>query len=223
MKAKKTKSIANSCLLANFVRGLTSLEQIGVSFWNHGTGRGQSNCIGTVVIVFTTITLPFIAFGGGWYTVLGSISSSTLLGFYIFAHTQETKSKRQFEAAKHELDKAEAVMEAIFSGYSTVDVQAESRFSHDHEKWSYLLDWTRSELMKLVVMIENGDESMRGELRIKFRVAQELFGDAMDRNQGFDYFFTRKCLKDMRHFKDMEQALTELQQVVCRANPAWVK
>lgn len=189
-------------LLANFLHGLPSLEITGISFWNHGSGRDESNLIGKVAIAYCLLAILMMCSGNDALRIGAGIGSLVMLGFYAKSHQSETKSKHQFEKAAMEASLKEAVVAEVFPGFSGAKAIANETYSTDLERWSYLLDWVRNELLVLTVQIENGNESMRGELRIKFRVASGLFGDVVDNGQGFNFFFSREVLKFMKHSRE---------------------
>ena len=104
----------------------------------------------------------------------------------------------RFNSLVESIKADETAVRAVLPGYD--EILSRKSFRYDSDAFYYVLDWVRSQILRTVIMIGNGDESMRGELRIKFRIAEKLFGDNIGR--GYDDYFSRHILERMKHHKE---------------------
>ena len=133
-----------------------------------------------------------------------SLALWALAGLYLYIlptiYRKEIGYKQKFDRLAAEIIRDEQVVAAIFEGYE--GIWANRQFRFDTNAFLYAVDWTRAEILKIVIQIESGNEAMRRELKIKFNIAKKLFGDYLDFNRGYDCYYSRQILEHMKDHKE---------------------
>lgn len=115
---------------------------------------------------------------------------------------------RHFRRFALRIIRDENTVEDVLAGYAETKETAKREFSDAQTAYFFCLDWTRAQILKIAARIEEGNESARGELRVKFKVAKKLFDDDLDRGCGHEVFFDQRLIMTFMksHKEDFERA-----------------
>ena len=198
-----TNNKINRFLLAHFLAKNLPMElnQAIASANDYVSGANWKKFkIGVTAIAFIIAFLVFSAFVKDTKAIIIGGLLLTIYTLLTACDYRDAKNKTEVcEKYAAKARDAEKVFAAVFPGYEKIWITNRA-LNKDATAFMYAVDYARSEILKIVIQIENGCEGKRELLRLKFDIAKELFGNDLDHSCGYGNFWNRSILESMHDF-----------------------